>query len=114
MPKGKPTRLAAVIAEACEGKITQETAFKMIVNILRKDGCSCCDVMEKAYMKMVDERDHAIEMCADVAEKWEPPLPPSLNSLRLQSEVDQLDAKIRPIQLAAGKAIAKAIRERAT
>lgn len=114
MPRREGKGPAQIVAEFRDGKLTELEAVKAIKNLLRKPGCPACDVSEKAYMKMVDERDHAIEMCADVAEKWEPPMPPSLNSLRLQAQVDQFDAKVRPIQLAAGKAIAKAIRERAT
>jgi hypothetical protein len=114
MPRREGKSPAQIIAEFRDGKLTEFEAVKAIKNYLKKPGCQCCGFMEKEYMKMVDERDHAIEMCADVADKWEPPLPPSLNSLRLQAEIDQFDAKLRPIQLAAGKAIAKAIRERAT
>jgi hypothetical protein len=114
MPRREGKSPAQIIAEFRDGTLTEADAVKAIKNYLKKPGCQCCGVMEKEYMRMVDERNNAIEMCADVADKWEPPMPPAFNSVALTAEFDQFDAKIRPIQIAAAKAVSKAIREKAT
>lgn len=112
MPRKRSRGPVQIFAEFREGKITEADAIKAMMNLLRKDGCPACYVTEDLYVKMVDERDHAVEACAKIAEEWEPSAPPPFNNLRLQSEVEQLDAKIRPIQIEVAKKIAKAIRER--
>jgi hypothetical protein len=101
-----------IIADFKDGKLTEEDAVKAIRNLLKRGGgCVACYVLERDYMEMVDKRDAAFETCAGIAENWNPELPPQFINLRLQAEAEQLDAKLRPIQLEVAKKIAQAIRK---
>lgn len=68
------------------------------------------DLANAIAFKIMEAEKGMRAHCAGLAEQWTPDLP-NFESPSITAAFDQLDAKIRPIQVAAAKEIAKRIRE---